>query len=98
MMKAEIPLGLSVGFKVVDAVWDEKRQGRRITKGTLLESSIVSVPANQDARTTAAKAVEWNPESERLRERLHTEVITPFYRGQPGREAGMADDIRRSRA
>jgi HK97 family phage prohead protease len=46
---------LSVGFSVDRWEWDEEKDVRLITKGTLYEVSIVTVPSNPLAQVTSAK-------------------------------------------
>ena len=46
----------SVGFLVEDADYNEKTGGLDITKASLLETSVVSVPMNQDAIFNVAKS------------------------------------------
>lgn len=52
--------GLSVGFrpKPGGVVWDEKTGVRRISKATLFETSVVSMPCNSQCRVTHVKALE----------------------------------------
>lgn len=55
LMKAGAVTGLSIGYWVRDAVNDEKEGVRRLKKLDLVEVSLVTFPANDDARVEAVK-------------------------------------------
>lgn len=54
-MKARTVTGLSIGYWVRDSSWDEKTGIRTLTKLDLVEISLVTFPANEDARVEAVK-------------------------------------------
>lgn len=57
LMKQGFLTGISVGYRVKPggAMWDDASGVRRIKKAHLLEASIVSIPANQNARVRSVK-------------------------------------------
>lgn len=55
-MKARAITGLSIGYYVRESSRDEKTGIRTLTKLDLVEISIVTVPANDEARTDAIKS------------------------------------------
>lgn len=57
LMKAQALSGLSIGYRTVESVIDDKKKVRRLTDVDLFEVSIVSFPANSDARVTDIKTV-----------------------------------------
>ena len=54
-MKARTVTGLSIGYWVRESSWDEKTGIRTLTKLDLVEISLVTFPANDDARVEAVK-------------------------------------------
>ena len=54
-MKARTVTGLSIGYWVRDSSVDEKTGIRTLTKLDLVEISLVTFPANDDARVEAVK-------------------------------------------
>lgn len=54
-MKARTVTGLSIGYWVRESSWDEKTGVRTLTKLDLVEISLVTFPANDDARVEAVK-------------------------------------------
>jgi HK97 family phage prohead protease len=59
LMKAGDVDGLSIGFRIAEggAEFDDKRRIRRLKEIELLEVSVVALPANERARTTAVKSI-----------------------------------------
>lgn len=55
LMKAEIVSGLSIGYYVVEDKFNEKDRVRTLTKLDLVECSVVTFPANDDARIENVK-------------------------------------------
>jgi HK97 family phage prohead protease len=55
-MKSKAITGLSIGYYVRESSMDEKTRIRTLTKLDLVEISIVTTPANDDARIDAIKA------------------------------------------
>lgn len=55
-MKSKAITGLSIGYYVRESTMDEKTRIRTLTKLDLVEISIVTTPANDDARIDAIKA------------------------------------------
>lgn len=55
-MKTRAITGLSIGYYVRDSKFDEKTRIRTLTKLDLVEISIVTTPANDDARIDAVKS------------------------------------------
>jgi HK97 family phage prohead protease len=56
LIKRRVVSGLSIGFYVVSSSFNEKTNIRTLTELDLVEVSIVTVPANDDARIDAVKA------------------------------------------
>lgn len=54
-MKARTVTGLSIGYWVRESSYDEKTGVRTLTKLDLVEISLVTFPANEDARVEAVK-------------------------------------------
>lgn len=54
-MKARTVTGLSIGYWVRESSYDEKTGIRKLTKLDLVEISLVTFPANDDARVEAVK-------------------------------------------
>lgn len=54
--------GLSIGYRVVKQIWDEAAQAFRLLEIKLLEVSLVTIPANPEAKITNVK------NSDRVRE------------------------------
>lgn len=57
LMKAEVLSGLSIGYYVQGDTFDEKERIRTLTKLSLEETSIVTFPANDDARVENVKSL-----------------------------------------
>ncbi|MCY1357986.1 phage prohead protease, HK97 family [compost metagenome] len=55
-MRSRSITGLSIGYYVRDSSFDEKTRIRTLTKLDLVEISIVTVPANDEARTDVIKS------------------------------------------
>ena len=55
-MKTRSITGLSIGYYVRESIFDEKTRIRTLTKLDLVEISIVTVPANDEARTDTIKS------------------------------------------
>ena len=55
LMKRRIVTGLSIGYWVRESSYDEKTGIRTLTKLDLVEISLVTFPANDDARVEAVK-------------------------------------------
>lgn len=55
-MKSKAVTGLSIGYYVRESSFDEKTRIRTLTKLDLVEISIVTTPANDDARIDAVKS------------------------------------------
>lgn len=55
-LKAKSVSGLSIGYYVLADTWDEKNRIRTLTKLDLREISIVTFPANDDARIEEVRA------------------------------------------
>lgn len=55
-MKSKAVTGLSIGYYVRESSFDEKTRIRTLTKLDLVEISIVTTPANDEARIDAVKA------------------------------------------
>ena len=62
LVKEGILRGLSVGFRVRDADYIEETDGLKISDAELFEISVVSVPANQSATFSVAKAFDTQQE------------------------------------
>jgi hypothetical protein len=56
LMKRNIVTGLSIGYYVESDSWNEKERVTTLTKLDLVEVSIVTFPANPEARIDAVKA------------------------------------------
>lgn len=56
LMKAGAVSGLSIGYYVREDSWDEKERVRTLKKVELVEISLVTFPANDDARIDAIKS------------------------------------------
>lgn len=56
LMKAGAVSGLSIGYYVREDSWDEKERVRTLKKVDLVEISLVTFPANDDARVDAIKS------------------------------------------
>lgn len=56
LMKAGAVSGLSIGYYVREDSWDEKERVRTLKKVDLVEISLVTFPANDDARIDAIKS------------------------------------------
>ncbi|USE78914.1 HK97 family phage prohead protease [Cupriavidus gilardii] len=56
LMKAGAVSGLSIGYYVREDSWDEKERVRTLKKLDLVEVSLVTFPANDDARVDAIKS------------------------------------------
>jgi len=56
LMKAKAVSGLSIGYYVRDDSWDEKERVLRLKQLDLVEVSLVTFPANDDARVDAIKS------------------------------------------
>jgi HK97 family phage prohead protease len=56
LMKAGAVSGLSIGYYVREDSWDEKERVRTLKKVELVEISLVTFPANDDARVDAIKS------------------------------------------
>lgn len=56
LMKRRVVKGLSIGYYVLEDSWNEKDRIRTLTKLELVEISIVTFPANQDALIDAVKS------------------------------------------
>ncbi|MBO9859387.1 HK97 family phage prohead protease [Xanthomonas sp. A1809] len=56
LMKAGAVSGLSIGYYVREDSWDEKERVRLLKKVDLVEISLVTFPANDDARVDAIKS------------------------------------------
>ena len=56
LMKAGAVSGLSIGYYVREDSWDEKTRVRTLKKLDLVEISLVTFPANDDARVDAIKS------------------------------------------
>lgn len=57
LMKAGAVTGLSIGYYVREDSWDEKERVRLLKKLDLKETSIVTFPANDEARVDAVKSL-----------------------------------------
>lgn len=55
-MQRNIVTGLSIGYYVEEELWNEKERVTTLTKLDLVEVSIVTFPANNEARAEAIKA------------------------------------------
>jgi uncharacterized protein len=55
-MQRKIVTGLSIGYYVEEELWNEKERILTLTKVDLVEVSIVTFPANSEARVDAVKA------------------------------------------
>lgn len=60
LIKEGILKSFSVGFSLLDGVWEEDTDHFSITKASLHEISVVSIPANADAIFSIAKAFDDN--------------------------------------
>jgi HK97 family phage prohead protease len=58
LLKAGALSGLSIGFFTKADAWDDKRRVRTLSEIDLVEISLVTVPANPDARIESVKAAE----------------------------------------
>lgn len=58
LMKAGALSGLSIGYVTKADAWDEKKKVRSLKEISLHEVSLVTIPANGDARVTMVKAAE----------------------------------------
>jgi uncharacterized protein len=56
LMKRRVVKGLSIGYYVLEDSWNEKERIRTLQKLELVEISIVTFPANQDALIDAVKS------------------------------------------
>lgn len=75
LIKDGILSTFSVGFLVKDAEYDKAKDGFIIKDAELLETSVVSVPCNQDATFSLAKSFDSKDEfKEFLKEELHIET------------------------
>lgn len=68
LMQAGAVSGLSIGYLVRESSFDEKTGIRTLTKLELMEISIVTFPANEDARIDAVKAKIMRGETPTIRE------------------------------
>lgn len=58
LMKAGAVTGLSIGYYVLADSWNEKERLRTLTEVDLQETSIVTFPANDDARVEVVKSMD----------------------------------------
>jgi HK97 family phage prohead protease len=58
LLKFKAPLGLSIGFTVIDSELDKKKRIRYIKEANLWEISIVTFPANIQAKINNVKSME----------------------------------------
>lgn len=74
LMKMGVIDKLSIGFKVKEAEYDRERGARIIKRVDLLEFSLVTIPANNQAEITSLKSL---PQTEREFERFLRETGFP---------------------
>ena len=85
----------SVGFLIKDADYDKEKDGFIIKDAELLETSVVSVPCNQDATFSLAKSFDSKDEfKEFLEKELHitTEEGSPSGHEVKGSKSGVSDE------
>jgi HK97 family phage prohead protease len=58
LMKRRVVKGLSIGYYVIEDSWNEKDRIRTLTKLELMEISIVTFPANDQAQIDSVKSME----------------------------------------
>lgn len=91
-LKAGTVDGLSIGYQAVEARRDRKTGLRRLARVNLWEISLVTFPANQEARVSTVKAGEDLPDartrlSRSLRRLILTRPILPFLDGAERKNA-----------
>lgn len=94
-MKARTVTGLSIGYWVRESSWDEKTGIRTLTKLDLVEISLVTFPANDDARVEAVKFKLAHGELPTRREYEKVLRELDFSKSQAAFLSGGIDELRR---